>query len=317
MMADDLAEEPGTQETCALEFKIRIRDQNVVRKAICAMANDLAGKGGGDILTDIQNEGKILDRPSVFVEQALFDGQSIIRIRVEASASPPVRLDGVTWVRPGPTTRRASSEDERVLIERRRAKSQPFDTHPVPCSGIAELDVRLFRRTYLPSSAADTVIEENHRPEAQQLASLRLLDARTETATVLGLLLLGFDPSGFLPGACTQFVRYESTEVDSAVVDEQEIRANVVDTLAQLLVQVRVGPEEVLGDRELGHGSFSGAGGRGSSGGDPVADTIDNRGLARPALAGRSTARMRGWPVPATGGRKAAHTFCPAPIPKP
>ncbi|ASU82040.1 transcriptional regulator [Nocardiopsis gilva YIM 90087] len=260
-MERELSEELGTQESCVLEFKRKAKDREAIRKAICALANDLAGEGGGDLvigvrddgtiepgldtsdaalldLAQIRDEGTILDRPSVRVEPALFRGQPVIRIHVEASRTPPVRLNGVAWVRPGPLTKRASADDERVLIERRRSLSLPFDNHPVPGSSIDDLDMRLFRGTYLPSAVDTEVIEENGRPEEQQLASLNLLSP-SRAATVLGLLLVGMDPTRSLPGAYTQFVRYEGDSVDSAVIDEQELRLNVVDTAERLEVLLK------------------------------------------------------------------------------
>lgn len=256
-MQRELASELGTQETCVLEFKRVVRNLDVIRKAVCAMANDLTGKGGGDILigvcddgtvepdldtsdkallnlANLRDDGKILDRPSFTVEQARFNGEPVIHIHVEASPAPPVRLDGIAWVRPGPTTRKATSDDEWILTERRRHKSLPFDSHAWPGCTAADLDLQLFRGTYLPNAVSEEVLEENHRPEEQQLASLRLLDPDSGQATVLGLLLIGLDPSAALPGAYTQFVRYEGDHMDSAVVDDQELRANVVDTTERL-----------------------------------------------------------------------------------
>ncbi|PWV57303.1 MULTISPECIES: ATP-binding protein [Nocardiopsis] len=256
-MERELAAELGTEETCTLEFKREIRSLDIVRKAVCAMANDLTNKGGGDVLVgvrddgtvdpeldtsdrallnlaNLRDDGKILDRPSFTVERALFNGESIIHIHVEASPAPPVRLNGVAWVRPGPTTRKATADDERILTERRRHKTLPFDSHAWPGSSVSDLDIQLFRGTYLRSAVSDEVLEENHRPEEQQLASLRLLDPGSQRATVLGLLLIGLDPTAWLPGAYTQFVRYDGDNMDSAVVDDQEIRSNVVDTAERL-----------------------------------------------------------------------------------
>lgn len=202
-MSSDLATELGTQETVNLEFKRSAADRHAIRKAICALAN-----GGGDLLvgvekdgtptddvdtsddallalTNVRDEGRILDRPSMTVERATYAGKPIVRIRVGASHIPPVRCDQVVYVRPGPTTRRASADDERVLTERRRAFTQPFDTHPVLGSGVDELDRQLFRSTYLPAVVAPSVIEENHRDLALQMASLGLTDP-AGAPTVLG-----------------------------------------------------------------------------------------------------------------------------------
>lgn len=96
-MGHDLAQELGTQETCVLEFKRSAKDLGPIRKAIRALANDLKGEGGGDRLigvrddgtaepgvdvsdgallriAGIRNEGTIVDRPSMLVEQARFRG---------------------------------------------------------------------------------------------------------------------------------------------------------------------------------------------------------------------------------------------------
>ncbi|WP_323379933.1 hypothetical protein [Streptomyces alkaliphilus] len=94
-------------------------------------------------LTELRDDGRILDRPSLTVERALFLGKPVIRIRVTACATPPVRCEGVVWVRPDPTTRRASREDERVLAERRRSLDTPFDSRPLPCAGLDDLDLEL------------------------------------------------------------------------------------------------------------------------------------------------------------------------------
>ncbi|MDT0304847.1 ATP-binding protein [Streptomonospora wellingtoniae] len=255
-MDKDLAEELGTQETCSLEFKREARDRDPIRKAICALANDLNGIGGGDLLIGVdkhgapygsvdtsdeallkliecRNEGKILDRPSMTVTVESYRHSPVIRIHVHAASAPPVRLDGVAYVRPGPQTTKATSDDERVLIERRRANSATRDLHAVPGTGVDDLDLSLFRGTYLPSAVDLAVIEENHRPERQQLASLKLL-AATGCATVLGLVLIGLSPTAHVPGAYVQFVRYDGADVNAPVADEQELTANIIDTAGQL-----------------------------------------------------------------------------------
>jgi ATP-dependent DNA helicase RecG len=257
---DDLADILGTHETPTLEFKRAANREgkrgDAIGKAVCAMANDLCGKGGGDILigvddngeplnevdtsdrallalTDLRDDGRILDRPSLTVRAALYRGRPVIRLRVEASATPPVRFNGVVWVRPGPTTRQAGREDERVLSERRRALDGPFDTRPVGRATPDDLDLDLFRRSYLPAMVDPEVIEENGRPLTTQLASLHLA-APDGPPTALGLLTVGLDPSSLLPGAYVQFVRYDGADLDAAVADDQELRQNLIGTAARL-----------------------------------------------------------------------------------
>ncbi|MEV6908196.1 ATP-binding protein [Amycolatopsis sp. NPDC051071] len=255
-MTKDLAELLGTQETVNLEFKQSGKDRDVLRKAICALANDLAQKRVGHLLigvdkhgapvddvdtsdaellryTDLREDGQILDRPSMTIEAAEYGGKPIVHIKVRASATPPVRYKGITWVRPGPTTRKATRDDERVLSERRRATDLPYDSRPVDIAKLDDLDLPLFRSDYLPSIVAPEVIDENGRTPEQQLASLRLADLQG-TPTVLGLLVLGLDPSGFVPGAYVQFVRYRGLDLDAAIADDQEMRANLIGTATRL-----------------------------------------------------------------------------------
>ncbi|WP_239332490.1 ATP-binding protein [Frankia sp. CiP3] len=255
-MRTDLATALGTQETANLEFKREAKDRNAIREAICALANDLPGLGGGCLiigvdksgrpveqvdtsdqallgLTSIRDEGRILDRPSIVVSRAIFQGQPAVQIDVSASRTPPVRFDNVVWVRPGPSTRRATRDDERVLSERRRSFETPFDVRPITGSTTDDLDLDLFRSDYLRSAVDLSVLEENGRPTEQHLASLRLADING-TPTVLGLLLVGLGPSARIPGAYVQFIRYEGIDVGGAVLDEQELRVNVINAAERL-----------------------------------------------------------------------------------
>lgn len=249
-MEPDLADELGTRETATLEFKSIARDRDKIGKAICALANDLPDQGGGDLLigvndngtatgnvdvsdsallafTEYRNSGRILDRPSMVVSAALFRGKQVIRIHVNAASAPPVRFDGVAYVRPGPTTRPANPDDERVLNERRRATDLPYEMRSRYFTTMKDLDLDLFARTYLPSSVAQEVLAENGRPVAQQLTSLHLTDVEG-TPTVLGLLVIGYEPRTAIPGAYVQFVRYAGTDKAAFIADDHEIGGNVI-----------------------------------------------------------------------------------------
>ncbi|MDT0443797.1 ATP-binding protein [Streptomyces johnsoniae] len=256
----DLANLLGTRETTTLEFKRMAKREgkrgDVIAAAVCAMANDLCGNGGGDIvigvddrgepvdgvdtsdrallaLTDLRDDGRILDRPSLTVQAAQFKGKPVIHLRVQASAAPPVRFEGVIWVRPGPSTRRASREDERVLSERRRVADGPFDTRAVVRATRDDLDLDLFRGSYLPAMVDPEVIEENGRPLDMQLSSLHLATP-DGVPTVLGLLTAGLDPSSGIPGAYVQFIRYAGTDLAAPIADEQELRQNLIGIASRL-----------------------------------------------------------------------------------
>lgn len=132
---------------------------------------------------------------------------------------------------------------------RSRSADVLFDQHPVSGTNIADLDLELFRSTYLPAAVDPDVLAENERTLAQQLASLGMIDPKSEEARVLGLLVVGADPSSVVPGAYVQFVRYEGSDESSHVVDQEELRGNLIgqlDVLGRLLTSnIRTSVEEV------------------------------------------------------------------------
>lgn len=131
---DDLATVLGTRETAALEFKRTAKREgkrgDAIGNAVCAMANDLCGKGGGDILigvddaghpvpdvdtsdrallalTDLRDDGRILDRPSFTVQAGRFRGEPVVfgrgigrvRAALERGGNPPAeyQVDDASW----------------------------------------------------------------------------------------------------------------------------------------------------------------------------------------------------------------------------
>jgi ATP-dependent DNA helicase RecG len=88
---------------------------------------------------------------------------------------------------------------------------------PVSAAETGDLDLDLFQRTYLPASVAPDILEANRRSLEQQLASLRM--TRGSKPTVVGILVLGKDPSGFIPGAYVQFLRIDGTGLTDPVRD--------------------------------------------------------------------------------------------------
>ncbi len=259
-MTADLATTLGRDEHDALEFKEGLEDRNAIREAVCALANDLPGRQVGHLVlgvrkdgrgvgvdvgdatlrnvTEYGRDGRVLPPPILTVDRATFDGRPCVHITVTASPSPPVRFDGVVWVRVGPTTRRAHRDEERVLTERRRAAERPFDERPVLGSSLRDLDLELFRSTYLPVAVSPEVIEENQRTETEQLSSLRLVTPDEAIPTVLGHLTVGLDPSDWIPGAYLQFVRYDGDSEAAPVQDHEELRENLIlllDALNRLL----------------------------------------------------------------------------------
>lgn len=259
MTSQDLADLLGTQESATLEFKENAESERTRQKigqSICAFANDLVGAGGGDLLigvdddgepvegvdssdrallqlTDFRDDGRILDRPNLTVERALFKGESVVRLHVAASASPPVRFENIVYVRPGPTTRKAHADDERKLTERRRSNDVAFDLRARPSATIDQLNIDLFKSDYLTAAVSPEVIDENGRPLEQQLASLHITDT-SGAPTTLGLLVVGYDSREYIPGSYVQFVRYAGTDKAADVADDRELSGNVITVARDL-----------------------------------------------------------------------------------
>jgi len=251
----DLAEQLGTREHEGLELKRDLSSRDPIRRSICALANDLPGRGAGTLLIGVRDDGtptgvtvdddlllavasfrddaRILPRPLIGVSAQTFAGKSVVAVDVTATEYPPMRFDGTVYVRVGPSTRKASAGEERQLVERRRAIDLPFDQHAVPGTTSAVLDLELFHSTYLPAAVSAEVLAENERSADEQLASLRLLTP-DGTPTVAGVLVLGLDPSAHLSGAYVQFVRYDGSDVDAPVSDQDELRGNLLDQLKDL-----------------------------------------------------------------------------------
>ena len=144
-----------------------------LREAVCAFANDLPGSGQAGVvfvgLTDngelsdlrvddrlltqmnsIKTEGDIVPPPSLLVEKRTLQGGAVAVVTVLPSDSPPVRYRGAIHVRSGPQRGIATEQDERILNERRRARTIPFDIQPVPGATLSDLSLRPFDEEYLP-----------------------------------------------------------------------------------------------------------------------------------------------------------------------
>jgi len=173
-------------------------DRSGIRSNICAFANDLSGSGQVGViflgveddgqcagiaiddqllrtLAQMRSDGNIQPIPSMQVERRVLDGCPVAVIQVEPANDPPVRYQGRVWVKVGPTVQVATAEEERRLIERRRAGDLPFDLRPAGSADLEALDLGYIRRIYLPAVISPDVLQWNDRPLEQQLRLLRLV----------------------------------------------------------------------------------------------------------------------------------------------
>jgi len=227
-----------------------------IREAICAFANDMpdhrlpgvlfiGAKDDGTCanlsvtdqlllnISSIRSDGNILPFPVMSVQKRTVGGCEMVIVEVQPSDMPPVRYNGRVWIRVGPRRATATADEERRLSEKRRAGDTPFDRRAVAHASIDDLDLTLFERIYLPSAIPQDVLQENNRSIVQQLASLHFL-ARDGTPNVAALLVLGKDPTAWIPGAYVQFVRYDGTSITDPIRTQQEISGPLPETLRRI-----------------------------------------------------------------------------------
>jgi len=267
-------------ESDLVERKRSAADRRAIRRNICAFANDLAGRGKPGVifvgveddgrcaglpvtdqllrdLSQMRDDGNILPLPSMSVERhTLPDCENkpcdVAVVTVQPSDDPPVRYQGRTWVKIGPTVRQATPEEEVRLAERRRGRDLSFDRRPALESSLDDLDLEYIKTQYLPRAIAYEVLQQNRRSLDEQLRSLRLTSNNTPT---YGCLLgFGRDPQRWVPGAYVQFLRIDGTELTDPIRSQKMLTGRLEDILRQLdeLLELAISVRtEVAGRREV------------------------------------------------------------------
>ena len=245
-------------ESDRVERKASLSDPDRIREAICAFANDLPDHrkpgvvfmGVNDdgscanltidekrliTLADMRSDGNILPMPSMTVQKRTIRGCELVVVMVQPSDAPPVRFKGRVWIRVGPRRAVATREEERRLSEKRRSRDLPFDLHAVSPASIDDFDLGLFSREYLASAVAPEILQKNDRSPEQQLMSLRFLSATTpKKPTVVGILVIGKEPTAFIPGAYVQFLRIDGAVLSDPIADQKELHGPVSHILRRL-----------------------------------------------------------------------------------
>ncbi len=248
----------NTLESDCVERKESVVDDDKIRQAICAFANDLPGHNRPGILfigvndhgspvglniTDhllqnlasMRDDGHIVPFPSLDVQKRRLKGQEIVVVAVHPSNAPPVRFKGKVWVRSGPRRAIANADDERRLNEKRRHRDLPPDIRPFDDAGLDQLDELLFRRTYLPNAVAGEVIAQNQQSLEDQLIAAKFAHPGSPVcATMLGLITVGRSPSDWIPGDYVQFLRIDGARLGDPIRNQREIRGPLPDLLTEL-----------------------------------------------------------------------------------
>lgn len=243
-------------ESDRVERKASPSDRDKIRQAICAFANDLPDHRAAGVvfvgahddgscsglpitdellrtLADMRSDGNILPFPVMSVQKRHLADCEMAVIEVQPADSPPVRFNGRVWIRVGPRRAQATIDEERRLIEKRRWGNLSFDRQPVPGTSLVDLDLDLFKNTYLPAAVAPDVLAENQRTTTEQLAALHFLgvDGRPNVG---GILVFGKDPLQWLPGAYVQFLRLDGPDLTSPINDQKELSGPLPQVLRQL-----------------------------------------------------------------------------------
>ncbi len=241
-------------ESDFVERTISIKEDKLA-PLICALSNDfpnhnqvgyillgvndngtIAGKHWTDedlqAIGNIRSNGNILPPPSLTISPVYkFPEGELVVIQVKPSSYPPVRYDGRCWIRVGPSTRKATLEEEKLLIERRSSHAKTYDLEPVLDANLEDLDINYFKTIYLPSAIEQETLQENQRTLEEQLASLRFYDLQKKCPTNVGILVFGINPEYYLPGAYLQYIKFSGEEMTSDVEFEKKFSGALITEL--------------------------------------------------------------------------------------
>lgn len=229
------------------ERKESLSDDDKIRQAICAFANDLddsrqpgvlfiGAKDDGSCahlpitnqllvtLANMKTDGNILPLPTMSVEKRTLAGGEMAVVIVTPSDAPPVKYRGRIWVRTGPRRGIATAQDERILNEKRRYRDLPFDLHPLPHTSLNDLNRRLFEEEFLPNAFAPDVLQQNERTYEERLAACRMIHSVGQPVpTVTGCLVLGKRPRDAMACAYIQFLRIDGPLLTDPIKDAVDI----------------------------------------------------------------------------------------------
>jgi ATP-dependent DNA helicase RecG len=246
----------GDLESDRVERKESVSDNNRIKQAICAFANDLPDHQQPEVvfigvrdngtcanlpitdqllltLANMRSDGNIQPFPIMTVQKKLLDGCEVAVLEVQPAYNPPVRFNGRVWIRVGPRRATATADEERRLTEKRRVGDVSFDQQAMRGASLDDLDTDLFQRDYLPAAVSPEVLAENQRTLGQQLSSLRFL-TRDGIPNAAAILTLGRDPRQWVPGAYVQFVRLDGTELTDAIRNQREISGPLPEAMREL-----------------------------------------------------------------------------------
>ena len=248
----------GKMESEFIERTVSTTNIDKFGEAICAFSNDLSnrkepgylvlgvndknGELSGLKVTDellrnisgIRSDGNILPQPSISVYHYAYEKGDVLIVEVFPAHFPPVRYKGRIWIRIGPRKAIANEMEERLLTEKRTAHVLTFDELPCPNATIGDLDIELFKLTYLPKAIDKDVLTDDAREIKLQLASLRFYDLVYDCPTNAGVLMFGKNTKYFFPGVYVQYVKFDGFTVADEVLKEKVFTGNLISITREL-----------------------------------------------------------------------------------
>ncbi|MCD8285093.1 MAG: hypothetical protein LUB62_02560 [Prevotellaceae bacterium] len=114
-----------------------------------------------------------------------------------------------------------------------------FDARPCFQAKITDVDTKYIRDEYLPTVIEEDTLKADERDIKEQMASLRLYDLEHDCPTYAAIILFGYRPRYFLPGAYVQFVRFEGETNGSKILNERRLEGCLSKMLPKLEAFIR------------------------------------------------------------------------------
>ena len=257
MTTEELFEIISIDENYRIELTTSTGDMDKFQEAICAFANDMPGsrkkgylligvKNNGEIdglkvdddlmkkISGIRSDGNILPLPVMSTEKVVTENGDVLVVEVTPSFDTPVRYRGRTFIRIGPRRDIASAEEERILAERCAASLPTFDTRPCREAKLEDIDVDTIVKEYLPKAIDAKTLEKDKRPLKEKLAALHLFNMHWDCPTYAALIMFGYNPRFFMPGAYIQYVHFKGSSNGGAILNERRFEGCLYKILPEL-----------------------------------------------------------------------------------
>lgn len=257
MTTEELFEIIAIDENYRIELTTSTGDMDKFQEAICAFANDMPGsrkkgylligvKNNGEIdglkvdddlmkkISGIRSDGNILPLPVMSTEKVVTENGDVLVVEVTPSFDTPVRYRGRTFIRIGPRRDIASAEEERILAERCAASLPTFDTRPCREAKLEDIDVDTIVKEYLPKAIDAKTLEKDKRPLKEKLAALHLFNMHWDCPTYAALIMFGYNPRYFMPGAYIQYVHFKGSSNGGAILNERRFEGCLYKILPEL-----------------------------------------------------------------------------------